>query len=141
MNNPGSASPGKSIHTSNYEGDNSHGIISLSSQHEKMNQVSATSFAYVGSLSSNKARAGSHTDIFGSNRTFAFKTHDSEVEALKILARLNPHDDGLCWYLRLREQRENEDSAETQSRCYLWYLGRYKSSTRSIFSSSTIQEY
>ena len=80
-NYPGSPSPNKSIHTSNSKGDDSHGITSLSSQHEQVNQAAENSFASVGSSSSNKAVDRSHTDIFGSNPMFASKTHDSELEA------------------------------------------------------------
>ena len=48
-NTPGYPSPSKSIHTLNSLGDNSHGISSLSSQHEQVNQSAANSLAPVGS--------------------------------------------------------------------------------------------
>ena len=76
-NTPGSPSLSKSIHTSNSKVDNLHGIRSLYSQHEQVNQAAANSFASVGILSSNKVRSGAHTNIFGSNPTFASKSHDS----------------------------------------------------------------
>ena len=104
-NTPGSPSSSKSIHNSNSEEDNLHGISLQYSQNEQVNQAAANSFESVGSWSSDKSRAGAHTDIFGSNPTFASKTHDSEVEALKILARLNLHENGLRRSPRLCEQQ------------------------------------
>ena len=103
-NTPVSPSPSKIIHTSNSEGYNSHGMSSLSSKNEQVNQAATNPFASVGSSSSNKVRAGAHTNIFGSNPTFASRNHDSEVEALKIPARLNPHENGMRRSPRLREQ-------------------------------------
>ena len=38
------------------------------------------------------------------------------MEALQILARLNPHENGMCRFLRLREQQENEDSKKLKAR-------------------------
>ena len=51
------------------------------------------------------ARAGAHTDTIGSTPT----------EALQMPERMNPHENGFRRYLRLSEQRENEDFAETKS--------------------------
>ena len=103
---PGYSSPSSNINTSNSEGDNSPGNSSPTSQHNKMNNAAATSFSSVGSFSSNMARSGAHTNILGSNPTFASKNHDSEVEDLQIPERLNPQQNGLCWYPCLLEQRE-----------------------------------
>ena len=45
--------------------------------------------------------------------------------ALKIPEGLNPHENGLHWSPRLREQGKKRVT-ETRSAYYLWYLGRYK---------------
>ena len=67
------------IHTYNYYGDNSTGNISPPSQHNKMNDVAANSFASIGNLFSNVTRAVVHTNNFDSNPTLASKIHNSEV--------------------------------------------------------------
>ena len=75
----GYSSMSSNIHTSDSEGDNSPGNSSPPSQHNKMNDVAANSFASIGNLFSNVTRAVVHTNNFDSNPTFASKTHNSEV--------------------------------------------------------------
>ena len=98
---PGSSPPSINIHTSNSEGDNSPGNSSPTSHHKQINDAAANLFVSVGSFYSNAERTGPHTDIFGSNPTFTFKTRDSEVEAFQMLTRFNPHENGLCRSPRL----------------------------------------
>ena len=99
---PGSqlSTPSNNIHTSNSEGENSHGISSGPSQQEQSNQAAANSFANTRSLSNNQPRAGSHIDTIGSD----------PAEALQMPVRMNPHENGLRRSPRLREQKENEIS-------------------------------
>ena len=125
------SSPSSKIHTSISEGDNSHGISSTHSQQEKSNQAEANYFVNTRSWSSNMARAGSHTDTIGSTQT----------ETLQIPARMNPHDNGFCRSPCLREQRKNEDFAETQSSFCFWHLISYKGSTQYVFASNTSHKY
>ena len=80
-----------------------------------MNYAAASSFAYVGSSSSNVARYGSQTNTVSSNPTFVSKTNYSSVEDLQMPKRLNPHDNGLCRSLRLQEQWEREEYKNAES--------------------------
>ena len=125
------SSPTSNIHTSISEGDNLHRISFTSSQQEKSNQSAANYFVNDRSWSSNRARDGAHTDTIGSTST----------EALQMPARMNPHENGLCRYPHLREQRKNGDFTETKSPYCLWHLGSYKSITPSVFASSTSHKY
>ena len=58
--------------------------------------------------STNSARAGALRDIFGSDPTGTPRSHDSEVVAMQMPARLNPHENGLRRSPRLLEQQEKE---------------------------------
>ena len=97
---PGSklSNPSNNIHTSNSEGDTSHGISSRPSQQEQSNQEAANSFANTRSLSNNQPRAGAHIDTIGPD----------PAESLQMPVRMNPHENGLRRSPRLREQKEND---------------------------------
>ena len=65
----------------NSPGDNSPGDSSTPSQHNQMNQNTSKSIVNTG-IKSNSMRAGVKIDIFSSNPTFLYSTHDSDRESL-----------------------------------------------------------
>ena len=86
----------------------SEGDRSPLSQSNHLNQDAANSFVNTPKQSTNIGRAGVQTEIFDSKPT-------TDSDSLKIPPRLNPHENGLRWYPRLREQRDMEESKKRKA--------------------------